>query len=327
MDPLLLFIAVTVAGSVGLVGFLVYQRLVLQRQAVVGRLSVAQATSEADASVPLRRPRRNIPFIKLLPLSQAGEERTRERLLQSGWPLRVGEYLTLRLGSLIMGVAAGMLLVRAFQPNATFLKVLMVASLGVFGWLLPRMLMSHSRRKRLQRIETQLPDAVMALTQSLRAGAGLLHALNVAAAETPAPLGPELHITLRELQLGGDAEQVFGRLVQRLGSNDVDIVVTAILIQRTIGGNLAEILLNVANTVRERAEVGMEVMTLTASQRLMANLVAVLPVLVAVAFITINPEVGKLLFQTTVGQIALTVGIAFELLGLWLIRRLVAIEV
>ncbi|HLF04227.1 MAG TPA: type II secretion system F family protein, partial [Dehalococcoidia bacterium] len=240
---------------------------------------------------------------------------------------RVGEYLTLRLASLVLGSVAALVLVRTLQPNAAFLRVLLVASLTIFGWLLPRLLMSRARKKRLERVERQLPDAVMALANSLRGGLGLLQALNVAASETPAPLGPQLQITLRELQLGAEAEETFGRLVQRLGSKDIDIVVTAILIQRAAGGNLSEILMNVANTVRERAEIRMEIMTLTSSQRLMGNLIAALPVLVAVAFVTLNPEVGKLLFETTVGQIALGVGIAFELLGLWVIRRLVKIEV
>ena len=327
MDPLLVLIAITVAGSVGLIGFVAYQRLVLSRQAVVGRLTVPQAFSEAEAATPLRRPRRNIPLFNLLPISQAGEERMRRELELAGWPLRVGEYLTLRLASLVLGSVTALVLVRTLQPNAAFLRVLLVASLTIFGWLLPRLLMSRARKKRLERVERQLPDAVMALASSLRGGLGLLQALNVAASETPAPLGPQLQITLRELQLGAEAEETFGRLVQRLGSKDIDIVVTAILIQRAAGGNLSEILMNVANTVRERAEIRMEIMTLTSSQRLMGNLIAALPVLVAVAFVTLNPEVGKLLFETTVGQIALGVGIAFELLGLWVIRRLVKIEV
>ena len=187
--------------------------------------------------------------------------------------------------------------------------------------------MSRQRAKRLEQIEKQLPDALTTLAKSLRAGTGLLQAMTYAAEETPAPLGPELDQTLRELRLGANAEVAFSELSARVGSNDLDIAVTAIVIQRSVGGNLSEILTNVSTTIRERAKLYGEIKVLTSRQRLTGNLMALIPVLIAFAFIALNPELGRLLIDTVPGRIALAIGLAFEVLGLVLIRKFGQIEV
>src|SRR4029450_10712689 len=107
---------------------------------------------------------------------------------------------------------------------------------------------------------------------------GLLQALAFAADETPAPFGPELQTTLRDLQLGAEAAAVFGALKDPTPSRDLDIAVTAILIQRNAGGNLSEILASVTNTIRERAKIAGEIRVLTSRQRLTTNLIAAIPV-------------------------------------------------
>ena len=251
----------------------------------------------------------------------------RRELERAGWPIRVGEYLSLRLAGAAAGGAAGVLLLLGFHPGPALLRPLLVLLLVFGGWLFPRMLLSRARQKRLEKVEGQISDAVMGMAKSLRAGTGLLQALAYAAKETPAPLGPELQRTLRELQMGAEAEAVFGALSARVGSPDLDIVVTAILIQRGSGGNLSEILFNVTNTIRERAKIQAEVRVLTSEQRISANLMALIPVVIAVLFILISPDTGKLLINTTIGQIALAIGIMLELLGLWVIRRLAVIDV
>jgi tight adherence protein B len=187
--------------------------------------------------------------------------------------------------------------------------------------------MARRREARLIAIEEQLYDALSAVSKSLRAGNGLLQALERAAQETPAPLGAELRGTLRDLQLGADAEVVFTKLSERVGSADLDIAVTAILIQRTVGGNLSEILGTVTNTIRERASLQREIRVLTSRQRVTGNLIAGLPVVVALAFAFMNPAMGEILIHKTAGHIAIGIALAFEVLGLWLIRRLAKIEV
>ncbi|MQA00921.1 MAG: hypothetical protein GEU80_16645 [Dehalococcoidia bacterium] len=209
----------------------------------------------------------------------------------------------------------------------TSVSVLAAFALLLIGWLIPRWWVSRKRAQRLEAVEKQLPNALTTLAKSLRAGTGLIQALDYTAQETPEPLGAELEQTLRELRLGANAEDAFAELSARVGSNDLDIAVTAIVIQRTVGGNLSEILTNVSNTIRERAKLYGEIKVLTSRQKLTGNLMALIPVLIAVAFIGLNPDLGRLLIDTVPGRIALAIGMAFEVFGLFLIRKFAQIDV
>ena len=328
MDPVLLLIGLSVAGAVALLTVLANQRMRYQGRIVSARLA-PNAASPGYGPQSILHGRRGFPLLllDLLPLSSEARERMSGELEQAGWSIRVGEYLALRLACAAAAAAAGLVVLTSLEVEAAWLKAVVVLALLYGGWFLPRLYLSRRRQRRLEQIERQLPDALTAMAKSLRVGSGLLQALAYAADETPAPLGTELQGALRDLQLGAEAEDVFSELAQRVGSPDLDIALTAIVIQRTVGGNLSEILTNVTNTIRERAKLKGEVRVLTTRQRLTGNLVALLPVLIAVAFIAINPDTGELLFTTAPGQISLAIGIGFELLGLWLIRRLAVVEV
>ena len=326
MEPMLLLIALTLAGSVGLLTFLTYQWLVDRRRTMAARVGIGGADAGLSLVSPLHQRRRSFPLSNLLPFSRRSGERMSLELERAGWPLRVGEYLSLRLASAVIGGVAGLVLVTSLHlPD--LLRVPIIVSLVLVGWFFPRLRLSSARGKRLARIEKQLPDTLLAMASALRAGTGLLQALSSAANETPAPLGAELQRTIRELHMGAEAEEVFSALAERIDSRDVDIVVSAIVIQRTSGGNLSDILVTVTNTIRERNQIREEINTLTASERLTANLMALVPVLVVVFFIFMNPVYADRLFHTTIGQFALAIGIALEVLGYWMIRRLVRIEV
>jgi tight adherence protein B len=323
-----MLLALALAGSVGLFAFAGHQALAARRHNIPSRSgSGLAATNQGISPVSLLRQQQSrIPFARFLPLSRESEERMNRQLERAGWPLRVSEYLSLRVAAAAAGGLTGLLLIVS-QPVPGWLKLPLILALLLAGWFLPRLLLSRARRKRLAIIENQLPDALLAMATSLQVGAGLLQALGNTAEQTPAPLGRELERTLRDLHLGAEAEEVFGALAERVGSGDVNIMVAAIVIQRSTGGNLSEVLLNVANTIRERAQIRGELLTLTASQRLSANMVALMPVLVAVAFIFLQPGYGNLLLHTLPGQIALAIAIGLELSGYWLIRRLGVIEV
>jgi tight adherence protein B len=165
------------------------------------------------------------------------------------------------------------------------------------------------------------------MAKSLKAGVGLTQAMEYAGRDIGEPLGPEILRVVRDLQLGADPEVAFEELTRRIGSRDLEIASTAIIIQRRVGGNLSEILTNVANTIRERSSIRNELHSLTAKQRLQGNLSAALPPIVALIFFALNPDVADVLVTTTAGRISLGVGIFFELLGLWLVRRFGQIDV
>jgi tight adherence protein B len=247
-------------------------------------------------------------------------------LQQAGWPIRLSEFNLLRLFCAILFFVFGVVLVKIIGLGPVGVNLVVIGLFGLFGLSVPMRIAKGKRAKRLAEVDAQLPEFLTSMAKSLRVGAGLLQALGYASDETPEPLGSEIGKTLRDLQLGGDPEVVFEDLRQRVGSPDLDIAVTAMMIQRTVGGNLSEILTNVANTIRERHEIRSEVNVLTSRQRLTGNLVAALPVLLAIFYLGANPDVGKLLFTTLAGNIALAVGLFFEVLGLWIIRRLAIIE-
>lgn len=325
MDPmfLLLPIALTLAGSVGLLTYLAYQKLAARPREAVARTATGGGTED----VKLIQQRRSFPLANLLPLSQESEERTSRELERAGWRLRVNEYLSLRLASAVVAGVVGLLVLFSFDLGPAWLRPFLTILSVLVGWRIPRFLLSRARKKRLARIEAQLADSLLTIAKSLQVGSGFLQALSHAAKETPAPLGTELQRTLRELHLGGDTEDVFLALAERIGSEDMDIVVTAIVIQRNTGGNLSEILFNVSNTIRQRFKIREEVQTLTSAQRLTANFVALLPPLVVLAFMWMNPDFARLLTGTGIGQIALAIGITLEVFGYWMIKRLAVIEV
>ena len=326
MDPMLLLIALTISGSVGLLIFVAYQRLG-NRTLAVASPSAKDAVDMSLSSVsPLQRRRRSFPLANMFPLSRESEERMNLELERAGWPLRVREYLSLRLMSAFVGGVVGVVLMASFTPPEV-LRLPIILLMVLAGWMAPRFRLSGARKKRLKQIEAQLPETLLNIAKSMQAGSGLMQALSHVGDETPAPLGPQFQRTVRELHMGAEADVVFKTLGERCGSKDVDIVVTAIVIQKTTGGNLSEILMNVANTVREREHLKQEVATLTASEQLTGTLMAIIPILVVVGFIFLNPDYKGLLFGTTIGRIALAIGITLEIIGYVLIKKLTQIEV
>ncbi|MBM3926544.1 MAG: hypothetical protein FJ320_11310 [SAR202 cluster bacterium] len=328
MDATLFLIGANSALAVALLTALLYQGFTYRRRVLAARFGPAPEAAEARTGPLLRKRRPESPLlVRLLPLSAPSQDRMALELERAGWRVRAGEYLAFRVACTAAFMLAGLLLVAVVDVKQSVLRILAVVFLSIAGWLLPRILLGRSLRKRLEQVEKQLPDAMTAMAKSLKAGAGLYQAIAFAAKETPSPLGPELQRTLRDLNLGAEADDAFEALSERIGSPDLNIALTAISIQRMVGGNLSEILMNVTNTVRERAKIKAEVRVLTSKQKMMSNLMALLPVVVALAFIAVNPDMGSLLFNTTAGQIALAAGITLELIGLWLIRRLAIIEV
>ena len=329
MDTLLLLIALTVGASVATASVYAFDRITAPARSIRERVTPRQRQSSA-AAPPLRRTRGGgLPaqLARLAPLSTSAREAIRVDLMRAGQPFRFEEYVLLRLVLAALGITAGIVVSGRVVELPELATIGIAAAAGIGGWMLPAMLVTRIREKRLRKIEEALPEALTVIAKAMRAGSGLMQALGFAAEEVVDPLGAELRATLRDLQLGADPEETFEALAERVGSQDLDIAVTAILIQRSVGGNLSEILTNVSETIRERAQLTAEVQVLTSRQRLTANLMAAMPVAVAVLFMLANPDMGTLLLTTVAGRIALAIGIAFEIAGLLMIRRIAKIEV
>jgi tight adherence protein B len=198
---------------------------------------------------------------------------------------------------------------------------------GALAFQMPQMWLSRRRESRNKKLEEQLPEALSLVSNSLKAGFGLLQSLSLASEQLEHPLSTELAQAIHEMNIGSSAEQALTDLSARSGSYDMDLVVTAILVQRSVGGNLAEILDTVADTMRERVRIRGEIVTLTAQQRLTGIVIGLLPVAVGALFFFMSPEYIKVLFTEPLGRIMLGVALGMEFVGVMIIRRILAIEV
>ncbi|MCC6381989.1 MAG: type II secretion system F family protein [Dehalococcoidia bacterium] len=203
-----------------------------------------------------------------------------------------------------------------------------LALLGLpLGYLAVGLWLKRRISSRRHRLEAQMIELLQMLSSGLRAGFGLLQALEGASDQVPAPLSVEIRRTLRDTAMGASVEQALTNLNERVGSSDFDIVITAILIQRNVGGNLAEILDNVAHTMRERERIRGEIRTLTSQQRLTGYVIGFIPFGLGAAFMLINPDFTKLLFTDSLGRMMLMGALIMEGMGFFVINRIVNIEV
>nr|WP_217345922.1 type II secretion system F family protein [Noviherbaspirillum sp. L7-7A]MBV0880276.1 type II secretion system F family protein [Noviherbaspirillum sp. L7-7A] len=193
--------------------------------------------------------------------------------------------------------------------------------------MLPRLVYAALRRRRMQRFEQQLPDALMMLSGGLRAGVGLNAAMQQLVAEAHAPLAQEFTLMLREQRLGVTLEQSLNNLARRVPTQTTVLVVSAMRIASETGGGLAETLERTAHTIRSRLQMEGKIGALTAQGKLQAWVVSLLPMLLMLILNHMEPEAMSYLWHTRLGWATLA-GIALlESLGVYVIRRIVAIDV
>jgi tight adherence protein B len=207
--------------------------------------------------------------------------------------------------------------------------------IGAFvGFLLPRLWLNRRKSSRLNAFNKQLPDTITLIANALRAGSSFLQAIELVVRETRPPISLEFSRVIREVNLGLPFEQALENMVRRVRSDDLELMATAISIQHTVGGNLAEILDSIAFTIRERIRIKGEIRTLTAQQRLSGYVVAFLPIGLAGFLFIAAPTFLQPLFDPAVsigglpaGVIILSMGLVAMLIGFMIIRRIVDIEV
>jgi tight adherence protein B len=193
--------------------------------------------------------------------------------------------------------------------------------------MLPAFIVQALRARHVHKLNEQLEQMVSMVSNSLKAGFGLLQSLDQSAQQLSPPLSSELLRVIHETNVGATIEDALTALGERVESYDLDMIVTAILIQRTAGGNLAEILDNVGYTIRERVRIQGEVNTLTAQKKLSGVIIGLLPVALALLFFAASPDYMSVLFTHTAGRILLVTAVVLDMVGLLMIRRIVTIEV
>ncbi len=245
-------------------------------------------------------------------------ERTRIELIRADIPLTGYEFNICR--ALMIMVAGGLCWL--------FAKSLIGAMLlGIVIWVAADMYVSVQKAKRLKLFGTQLGDALTLFSNSLRAGFSFLQAVNSVAREMPDPIAKEFTIMMKEMSLGLSVEKSLSNLLIRVPLDDLELLVLAILIQKEIGGNLAEIIDTIATTIRERITIQLEVKALTAQGKMSGIVIGLLPIALGVGIYAINPPYMSILFTEPIGQMLIGAGILNMIIGIFLISKIVKIEV
>jgi tight adherence protein B len=190
----------------------------------------------------------------------------------------------------------------------------------------PYLYVRRKKRKRIELMETQLPETIDLIARAVRAGHPLSAGLRMAAEEAQEPLASEFRITFDEQKFGLPFEEALLGLGDRVEVVDVKILITAILVQREVGGNLSEILETIAETMRARFNLKRQVRVFTAQGRISGTTLAALPIVVGLAITLINPDYMQMLFHERVGQTMLAGAAFLQLIGFLWIRRIVDIR-
>ena len=221
-------------------------------------------------------------------------------------------------------VLAGVLAALAAYTVVNGVFALFVGGLAA---AMPFLYVANKRRKRLLKFNAQLPDTLDLLSRSLSVGHAFSEALHQVASEMPDPIASEFRVAFEEQKLGLSTKVALDRLTERVPLADLRLCVVAIHIQRETGGNLAEILERVAGTIRDRFKLMEDFRTMTTSSRASAWILCGLPIGLVVLLSTINPDyMSKLLYDPR-GHIVIFVAVVLQLIGMLLIKKILAIKV
>lgn len=240
-----------------------------------------------------------------------------EQLARADLRLTVGEYLII---SMTAALAAALLFYILKRP--ILIPIGLIA--GLFG---PRLYLGQRQSSRLKAFDSQLGDGLNLMVNSLRAGYSTLQAMDVISKEMPQPIAKEFGRIVMELQLGVDFDTAMLHLIRRMPSPDLDLMITAMTVQREVGGNLAEVLDAISYTIRERVRIKGEIKVLVAQGRLTGYLLTFLPFGLAGFLYLYNPDFIGPMFTDPCGWIMIGVSLVLIALGYFVISKIIAIEV
>jgi tight adherence protein B len=259
-----------------------------------------------------------IPLVQSLLGGSSFAEKWANDLVAAAVPLRVGEYLLIRwIVAIGIGVVVAMV-------GPTWLFAIPAA---IIGFYIPKFYISWRQGQRVNKFNDQLVDALTMMANALKSGSSFLQSIDLVARELPAPVCEEFGQVVAEVSVGAGLDEALENLTKRIKSYDLYLVVTAMIIQRQTGGNLSEVLENIAYTIRERLRLLRQVQVLTAQQRLSAIVVALLPLFLLIVLSILTPSYHRPFLEATLGKIMLGVAFVFQVMGFVVMNRLAKIDV
>lgn len=245
-------------------------------------------------------------------------------LEQANLKVRAGNLLISCVISAVVMGAVGLMLAGSLPPNQALLFVFVGA---VVGGVIPFSYASYRRTKRFQRFEELFPDAIDTLARAVRAGHAFTTALELIANEIAEPVAGEFRMLFEEQKFGLPVRDALMNLTERMPLVDVKFFVTAVMLQRETGGNLAEILDNLSYVIRERFKIMRQVRVYTAQGRLTMVLLMGLPPVIVVVMLMTSPAFIRPLFADPIGHTLVVSGIVLQTLGYFVIRKVIRIQV
>jgi tight adherence protein B len=321
---------ITVAGLVGAAAFFLGWMLLgtaararADRSIASRMATIARGVTQPVGQVPVQKGTGWIPtsvtgFGKRFAERQGFSDKLDAKLEAAGVSLRSGEFVVITVVAAMVGAILG----------AAFFRTLIFAGIvGAVAAAGPRVALKVALDRRADKLREQLPDVLTIMASSLRAGHSFLQSLDTVAKEISQPARDEFARVVAEVRLGRPVEDSLEALADRVGSADFRWAVLAVNIQREVGGNLAEILDTVSDTLRERAMMRRQIKVLTAEGRLSAWVLTLLPIGIGLYMFSVNPDYIGVLFTDRLGWVMLGVAVVLMGLGILWMRKIVDIDV
>lgn len=243
-------------------------------------------------------------------------------LAKADVPLKANEYVAIQFLAVTLSLSFGMII---------FKNIAVAVGLAVLGYFTPVVWVKIKKMQRVREFNEQILDTLIMLANGLKAGYSFLQAMEMVSREAPPPMGKELKRVLKENSLGVNLEDTLLALNDRVESEDWDLVTTVVLIQRQVGGNLAEILDKIGFVIRQRMRIKGDIQTKTAQAKISGLLVGALPIGIGFMIYLINPKFIMKLFTFKSGGFrgwyVVIAGVLWEVLGMYIIMKIVDIEV
>ncbi len=313
----LIFLAVSL-GTLALALLLQFAQERLRARTVVKQLhEFSEQAFSADAGPLIRQAAGTTSWLER-EVSRIPQFRDLGRVLrEAGLQLSFQGFVLMSFG---LGVAFGLAL-------GVFSRSAVGALVGFpIGAVLPYLVVRFRAKRRIGKLEEQLPDAIDLMGRAMRAGHPLSAGFKMVADEAPEPIATEFRQVFEEQRFGLPFDDSLLALGERVRVSDMRILITAILIHRQVGGNLAEVLDNIAALVRERFKLRRQLRVITAQGRMSGYVLALLPIVLGIAIFTLNREYMMPIFESEIGRFMLIGAFVFQILGYLWIRRILDIE-
>lgn len=252
---------------------------------------------------------------------KSGKLSLAEQLSRADLKLRTSEWMLIRFGS------AALLFLIAFVRFGFLHGIIQAIVAGVIGYFAPQFYLNYKQNKRIKAFNDQLGDTLVLMSNALKTGYSMAQALDVVANKASPPMNEEFDRVVKEVNLGASIEDAIGRMVRRTESGDLDMVATAIAINRKIGGNLSEILETISETIRERVRIKGEMSTMTAQARGSGYMITALPIVLGVFMYFVTPQYFAPMLGSPIGIGMLVAAGIFMAMGQFIMGKIATVDV